>query len=329
MNTNPAPSNYPVRLGLGLCVALMAGHVGAQNLTLFSNVSGQTLSFNGTLAPANNPYLNGTLQQVLPITNLNANISSVTNGADSQLISDGARTRFAQAVGYAAAMPGSAHALVTAAAADHVVSINDSDGVPYLPDSYSMVASISAVSQFVETVRLTSNTLALGTPVSFDLHLYADGSVQDDGHGFANSINIYFPNVLTGAPAWGHCTQFDCTGDNVVNAKVGDLLVFGATIQLAASVTIDSAVLASRGGFWTDSAYGSDSIDASNTAGEWVSDFTPGLIFASDSGFDYTINPAAVTPVPEPSTFGLLSAGLGLLVALGRRRNAGRASCRA
>jgi hypothetical protein len=135
--------------------------------------------------------------------------------------------------------------------------------------------------------------------------------------------------VLTGAPAWGHCTQFDCTGDNVVNAKIGDILTFGAEIALTASVTIDSAVLASAGS-WTDLSSGRFTIDASNTGGEWVSDFTPGLIFASSSGFDYTINPA-VAPVPEPSTVALLSAGLGLIVAWGRRRNAGpgRASIKA
>jgi hypothetical protein len=302
--------------------------VGAQNLTLNSSVSGQTLSFNGTLAPANNPYVNGTLQQVPATTNVIPNVSSITNGAGSQLISDGPRTRFAQAIGYAAAMPGSVHTLVTVVAFDHVASINDSDGVAYLPDSFSMVASVGADSTFIERVRLTSTTLVLGTPVSFNLHLYADGSVQSDGHGFQNSINVYFPNVLTGAPAWGHCTQFDCTGDNVVNAKIGDIMTFGAEIRLAASVAIDSAVLANDDPrFWTNDASGHETIDASNTGGEWVSDFTPGLIFASSSGFDYTANPA-VAPVPEPGTAGLLFAGLGLTVAWARRRNAcvGRAS---
>ncbi len=68
-------------------------------------------------------------------------------------------------------------------------------------------------------------------------------------------------------------------------------------------------------------------VDASNTGEEWVSDFTPGLIFNSDSGFDYAANPT-VSAVPEPGTVGLFSAGLGLIVAWARRRSPGGASHR-
>ena len=156
-----------------------------------------------------------------------------------------------------------------------------------------MAKLIGADSKFIEPVRLTSNTLALVTPVTFNIHVYTDGSVRDDGNGLHDSIDVYFPNVLTGAPNWGHCTQFDCTGGNVVNAKIGHILTFGAEIRLAATVAIDSAALAERPGFWTDSSFGGITIDASDTGGEWVSDFTPGS--------SLPVAAALTTPPTQPS----------------------------
>ena len=69
----------------------------------------------------------------------------------------------------------------------------------------------------------------------------------------------------------------------------------------------------------------STAYDALNTARTYFTVLTPGATMTWASGHDYSA-PVAVTPVPEPSTYALMLAGLGLVGWMGRRRKATQAT---
>ena len=60
--------------------------------------------------------------------------------------------------------------------------------------------------------------------------------------------------------------------------------------------------------------------DGRNTAALWLGTLPDGMTITSASGHDYSIDPTAVAAVPEPESYVLLLAGIGVLGFVAKRR---------
>ncbi|WP_083440837.1 PEP-CTERM sorting domain-containing protein [Aquincola tertiaricarbonis] len=194
------------------------------------------------------------------------------------------------------------------------------------------IADGSFSSRFVDTVNLTSSTLAVGTPVQFNFtvnmhvvtnrpgHNGPDASGWDSGnfyfHYFLGSgiDTMYrFPNGL-----YKSVPSFEFSLPMTVSGLVGDTLTLGAELSVGADAR--AGWYLDRGGFLT--TYGTNQethIDASNTARLYLDAITPGLELVAESGHDY-----AISAVPEPGTWALLGGGLCVLAVARRRASAPR-----
>ena len=98
-----------------------------------------------------------------------------------------------------------------------------------------------------------------------------------------------------------------------VDVRVGDPLPIGAFFSISGVANIgDPDRQVDVGGF----------ADGRNTAALWLGALPDGMTVTSASGHDYTIDPTATVtaPVPEPETYALLLAGVGVLGFVARRR---------
>ena len=102
---------------------------------------------------------------------------------------------------------------------------------------------------------------------------------------------------------------------------VGSSLTYNASFyaQVTAfqNISTDQDTLEVSNGMRAGSA--STAYDALNTARTYFTVLTPGATMSWASGHDYSA-PAPVAAIPEPSTYALMLAGLGLVGWMGHRR---------
>jgi hypothetical protein len=277
----------------------------------------------------------------LPVTTLSSPSYVQSSGSVSETthVPGDAYTEGAYVTAWAAAQAGSVHARASVGAAETTPSVLMGDGLAYLPDSSSTGALVTSDAEFYDHVTLSSASLPVGTPVSFHVNFYADGSYS----GF-EPLSIYIGYTFAGV-AYA-CEGLECAGvdalpgridssyGGVFSAKIGDTVELGAFAGIGGDALIDAADLASDGrNFWARDAHESSTIDMSDTAGVWISPISDDVTFTSASGFDYTRDPlttsggGGLAAVPEPSTWALMFLGFaGLGGARLRRARRGAAA---
>lgn len=195
---------------------------------------------------------------------------------------------------------------------------------PYLTGTFAGVKIA-----YDDEVEVASQTLAPGTTVQIEVELRHDDAVTSTpglggGPPFPNQafsetrleLGIYnfdySVQKVDQTTVWrdenttGVVTRDDPNVETYpFTVAIGDHLGIYQTLQVWARATADS-----------DHSTAAASADASNTAGVSIRSLTPGVVFASTSGRDYTI------PVPEPER--AASAGAAMLALLLRHRRRAR-----
>ena len=190
-----------------------------------------------------------------------------------------------------------------------------------------------ATLRMVDTLTVTSATLNAGDAVNISFELFLDSTVDATGqvvysssasaafaiweaeHAF-DLVNGFFP--IQQGQLQNFTSTFGNTATNglqsvvvnfntTVGASFDVSLGLGAGVQAEYYQTTNSPLLSSQG-------------SANGSAWFWVSNAGGDFALSSASGFDYT-----AAPVPEPETYAMLLAGLGLVGFAARRRLNGHA----
>ena len=164
---------------------------------------------------------------------------------------------------------------------------------------------------------------------SFDISTFGGAA----GNGFIRlDTNLSDQSFCMGIGGFCGPTDYALTlGTNLFSfttrMAAGNLFTYNASFygQVTAfqNISTDQDTLEVVNGMRAGSA--STAYDALNTAQTYFTVLTPGATMSWASGHDYSA-PVAVTPVPEPSTYALMLAGLGLVGWMGRRRKATQAT---
>jgi PEP-CTERM motif len=271
----------------------------------------------------------------LPVTTMSSPSYVQSSGSVSEKthVPGDAYSEGAFVTAWAAAEAGSVHARASVGAAETTPSVLMGDGLAYIPDSSSTGAVVTSGAEFYDHVTLSSAILPIGTPVSFNVNFYADGSYQGDLY----PLNFTFGYTFAGVSYACEAPNLGCAGvdalpgriDNtyggVFSAKIGDTVEIGAFVGIGGAALVDAADLAEAGPNWSERAQKSSTIDMSNTAGVWIGPISDDVTFTSASGFDYAIDPLTTTPVgvtgvPEASTWAMMLLGFAGLGYAGYRR---------
>ena len=155
---------------------------------------------------------------------------------------------------------------------------------------------------------------------SFDISAYGGAA----GNGFIRlDTNLSDQSFCMGVGGFCGPTDYALTlGTNLFSfttrMAVGSLLTYNASFY--AQVTAFQNIANGMASGDASTAY-----DALNTARTYFTVLTAGSTMSWASGHDYSA-PVAVTPVPEPSTYALMLAGLGLVGWIARKRKATEAA---
>ena len=243
----------------------------------------------------------------------------------------------ASSVGFASADPGVLHVYggVRAVATDY----ESANGVPPLPSSYNVSTNVSVNASFSDYLTVGDANLAIGTLVQVPFRYLAEvvsnyplGYPQYSAHPVSVYASFMIPGLgpqsfstETGFFPWTRTTLSNGNGLYVVRSdpftvevRVGDVLPVSAVFGISGQADITD--------FNRRTDYGAF-VDGRNTAALWLGALPSGMTITSASGHDYTVDPtviASTAPVPEPESYALLLAGLGMLGLVVRRRDATR-----
>jgi len=197
----------------------------------------------------------------------------------------------------------------------------------YADEQFYARASAGVIVAFSDQVTVASGSLPFGTPVQVELfHTleYVTGFwlfLGTPGSTLTNSISLNSTwDIISSA---GHLNAYHIGGigfneSNVINDSfVVDTFV-GDTIsiwdQMRATISADMSALTDDSPLDNASAF-SGALGASHSAHTYMKALTPGVSLISDSGHDYS----PISSIPEPETYTMLLAGLGLLGFIARR----------
>jgi len=143
-------------------------------------------------------------------------------------------------------------------------------------------------------------TLAAGTDVTLTITKDLSGSISG-AWGYVNLLVNGKSGYQLTARLDGTTSTVGSLDPYIINTKVGDTVLLTGSLEVQA---------------WAyDTAYRAVTADFSHTA-NFYADSIPGVTLTSTSGHNYS-SPAAI---PEPETYAMLLAGVGLLGFTGRRR---------
>lgn len=166
---------------------------------------------------------------------------------------------------------------------------------------------------FIDTLRAGSDTLAFGTPVTFEYHATLHSTLSMVGT----------PNCTPGAQTPGTITLFAMGGVySVGKSACGPAMPDNQSLMALIHTTVGAEfvidgrlrMIMGAGADVGGQRYSSATGNAANTANFFLIPVTPGATFTSASGGTY----AAPAAVPEPATFLFVTAGL-IGVAVRRR----------
>jgi hypothetical protein len=204
--------------------------------------------------------------------------------------------------------PGSFHAIGETAASLQMSLVH---GLP-------QVIAFGTVQLYVDSfdvIHFTSGTLAVGTPVSYEITGVLDSTLTGacDSSG-GNPPGAFAALSIAGVTQAGDLYHSTC-GDGSDHMTVTRTLMtsVGGSLPLQFNFQI-----ASTSGIGTAAAFATSahSVNAANSGMVYINVLTPGVDLTSDSGYSYA--PAAA--VPEPPSGVVIAGGLLLAVLSSRRR---------
>lgn len=197
-----------------------------------------------------------------------------------------------------------------------------------LPTFYSglLSASAQASAGYTDTVRVTSATLPLGTPVQLTITQSLTFSLLTSGSVQARRAGIFAQLLAGGLDA---LELYQCVGNTFANCTPANSDAIDQTLTASGvlSTRVGAAVtLSGSMGSWTAATVGlsvaqagyvasAASVSGLNSAHTFIDSQTPGVTLLADSGHNY-----AALAVPEPAPLALLLAGLGVLAVRARAR---------
>jgi hypothetical protein len=238
----------------------------------------------------------------------------------------------ASSVGFASADPGVLRLFggVRAVATDYAFP----DGIPSAPSGFNVATQVTASASFTDSLTISVAGLATGTLVHVPFHFLAE--VQSDlPLGYppfsVHPVSVYASFEIPGLGPQTFSTEsgfFPWTRTTLVNGN-GLYVVHSAPfeVDVPVGVALPIGALFSISGLenigdpnrQTDV---SGFADGRNTAALWLGTLADGMTITSASGHDYSVDPTAVVsaPVPEPESYVMLLAGIGVLGFVARRR---------
>ena len=185
--------------------------------------------------------------------------------------------------------------------------------------------------RLIDTITITSATLADGEAVSVEFELFLDSAVAasgqyvsavsaqsflalwDAGHGY-DLANGYYPSDYQQLANYSS-TYSDTSSNGLTSIK----LIYNTTVGASFDVSLALGLYAAADFYQTGDGKTGSSSNASGSA--WFTIATgPDFSYLAASGHEYN---GALPPVPEPETYAMLLAGLGLVGFAARRRLSG------
>jgi len=200
-------------------------------------------------------------------------------------------------------------------------------------DQFFAQVSVGAQAGFGDYVTVNGGTNPIGTPVQIKIFTSLEYSTSWAGYaaGPSTTFDFYGPPSVALNSSWdvyyvdpssaGVSKKIDFSTDQFgeSNTLNNDFVIdtyVGATFSISYSMSafINGGVVQPSMNTPLSSGF-NGSVDASNSAHTYMSVLTPGVSLISDSGHDYT-----PSPVPEPSAYAMMLAGLALVGAAVKRR---------
>lgn len=236
------------------------------------------------------------------------------------------------AAGFASAGPSVLHVYgANRAIAEPAVGVPQA-GLGSNPNLDTVVTNIRASAGFIDYLTVQDQVRPFGTEVQVPFHylaevvsdytlgypvysrhpigVYASFNIPGIGPQNFSTESGYFPWTRTALPNGNELYVVRSTSFTVT-AHVGDVLAINAGLSIFGDASVSASTYERDfGGF----------ADARNTAAIWLGTLPAGMTISSASGYDYTIDPTTLAPVPEPESYAILLAGLAAVGLVVRRR---------